>query len=494
MSRTSSAKKSASKVIDVKVKMYRHGLGDCFLLTFTRHGAPFTMLIDCGVLVGTEDGKGNMIKVVRDIAEATKQKAHQQPRLDVVVVTHEHADHVSGFLQAKSEFKKFSIGEVWLAWTEDPDNELANSLRAQRSARIAALKETSTRLQGLDDQASAALRDGIDAILGFFELEATGAATTGTTRQALDSIKERAPSVYCRPTDPPRNIPELDGVRFYVLGPPEDAKLLHRSNPSKRGKEVYEMALDITLEESFIAALNIEKEIDDPFAIDEICTPFDRAAGIPPEAAEHHPFFSRHYYGTAANNAVDWRRIDTDWLQTGADLALALDSDTNNTSLVLAIELVESGKVLLFAADAQVGNWLSWHDRSWSITDAGGNAVTVTAADLLARTVLYKVGHHGSHNATLREKGLEMMTHRDLVAMIPVDLDMAGRKRWKMPFPPLKGRLDEMTKGRVLIADKETQPPDSSSNPPLISKSEWTAFCGRVSSHQLAIEYTVVNS
>jgi hypothetical protein len=69
-----------------------------------------------------------------------------------------------------------------------------------------------------------------------------------------------------------------------------------------------------------------------------------------------------------------------------------LDSSTNNTSLVLAIELRESGKVLLFAADAQVGNWLAWQDLQF----ADGKEVAVTNADLLARTVFHKVGHHGS--------------------------------------------------------------------------------------------------
>jgi uncharacterized protein YfiM (DUF2279 family) len=38
----------------------------------------------------------------------------------------------------------------------------------------------------------------------------------------------------------------------------------------------------------------------------------------------------------------------------------------DNTSLVLAIELAD-GDVLLFAADAQVGNWLSWQDLTWSV-------------------------------------------------------------------------------------------------------------------------------
>ena len=59
-----------------------------------------------------------------------------------------------------------------------------------------------------------------------------------------------------------------------------------------------------------------------------------------------------------------WRRVDEDWLHVATDLALQLDSATNNTSLVLAIERIADGKVLLFPADAQEGNWLSWHDAS----------------------------------------------------------------------------------------------------------------------------------
>src|SRR5206468_2612149 len=120
---------------------------------------------------------------------------------------------------------------------------------------------------------------------------------------------------------------------------------------------------------------------------------------------------------------------DDDWLSASSELALQLDSDTNNTSLALAIELIGSGKVLLFPGDAQVGNWLSWHDLSWPREGAGDAAPRVTATDLLNRTVLYKVGHHASHNATLREKGLMLMTSPALVAMIPVNHPMALKKR-----------------------------------------------------------------
>lgn len=113
------------------------------------------------------------------------------------------------------------------------------------------------------------------------------------------------------------------------------------------------------------------------------------------------------------NNVNKWKTIDHDWLEQASRLALYLDTYTNNSSLVLAIELVKSGKVLLFAADAQTGNWLSWFDVKFENEQ-------VSTDYLLANTVFYKVGHHGSHNATL-VKGLESMTHKDLIAMIPVD-------------------------------------------------------------------------
>jgi hypothetical protein len=128
---------------------------------------------------------------------------------------------------------------------------------------------------------------------------------------------------------------------------------------------------------------------------------------------------------------------------------LQLDSLTNNTSLVLAIELAPGGDVLLFAADAQVGNWLSWQSLSWQV---GGK--TVTGPDLLKRAIFYKVGHHGSHNATLKEQGLEEMVNLR-VAMIPVDHDMAVKKRWgRMPLDELVAALAKQAKGVVLRVDQ----------------------------------------
>ncbi|MFO0840146.1 MAG: hypothetical protein U1D55_16685 [Phycisphaerae bacterium] len=174
------------------------------------------------------------------------------------------------------------------------------------------------------------------------------------------------------------------------------------------------------------------------------------------------PFFEERYGGPVlqaaakkspprAKHAADWRRIDDDWLGFAGPLALQLDSYTNNTSLVLAFELVRSRKVLLFVGDAQVGNWLSWHDKPLQVD---GRAVTAT--DLLKRTVFCKVGHHGSHNATLKDKGLELMTSDERIAFVPVEEKIAHEKKgWKeMPKNSLMKRLGELTAGRLLQSDE----------------------------------------
>ena len=132
-----------------------------------------------------------------------------------------------------------------------------------------------------------------------------------------------------------------------------------------------------------------------------------------------------------------------------------LRRNRNNTSLVLAIELTNTTprKVLLFPGDAELGNWLSWYTREWE--GAGANGETVKVEDLLRRTVFYKVGHHGSHNATLKGKGLERMNKPELIAFIPVDSKWADESEgWTHPAVNVLKALKKETDNRVFRTDK----------------------------------------
>jgi len=69
------------------VRVYRQGLGDCILVTVKRpNGDDFKLLIDCGVVLGTENAVDAMTRVVENLVHDTDQK------VDVIAITHEHWD------------------------------------------------------------------------------------------------------------------------------------------------------------------------------------------------------------------------------------------------------------------------------------------------------------------------------------------------------------------------------------------------------------------
>jgi hypothetical protein len=438
----------------VRIRMYRQGLGDCFLLTIPDGEERAHVLIDCGVLKGTAEASAKMKRVAQNIHETT------EGRLDVLVVTHEHWDHVSGFLQAADVFDDLHVGAVWLAWTEKPGDEIGQELRTRRARIRRAIAAAADHPAGAAANGPMRTALRLNALLEFYG--GLGAAGRPTTSRALEWVKGKAPVEYLYPAQATFDVPRASNVRIYVLGPPRDPAAIRKSRPSKAASEVYQLSGDISADLGFLAALEqMEEGQDRPDG------PFERWFSIPSPEARRHPLFEQHYLGADQS----WRSIEGDWLQAAERLALQLDSDTNNTSLALAFELKKSGRVLLFPGDAQVGNWLSWAPLSWTVPEANERR-TVTGKDLLARTVLYKVGHHGSHNATLREQGLELMTSEELVAMMPVNRETARSMGWNMPFPSLLARLEEKAKGRILDCDSGAP----SSNPGLLSNEQWQRF------------------
>ena len=431
------AKASASPMGKrARIRIYRHGLGDCILVQLQRKDrSDYKLLIDCGVALATQDAPAKVTAVVEDVVKETGGT------IDVLAITHEHWDHVSGFIQAEESFKKLNVREVWVAWTEDAKDALAQQLRKDHDRALAMLGASAARmaLAGQTDRATEIVN-----VVGLF-------GTAGQkTRTAFDKAKAMGKLRYWQPdaTQPSPNQQTSPihlgdpAVTIYALGPPHDAKLIRKTLQTTSDPETYELKLDRTEAFPTTLASLLEGGTSDP--------PFPTTVAIPIERARAMPFFQDNYW---ADKRAQWRRIDTDWLGAASDLALAMQSATNNTSLVLAIEF-DDGDVLLFAGDAQVGNWLSWQDRKWTI-----DGREVTGPDLLARTIFYKVGHHGSHNATLKAKGLAMMERLETAA-IPVDQIVAKKMRWEaMPFTTLIEELNRKTNGRTFRTDVPPEHP-----------------------------------
>ena len=516
----------------VKVRMYKKLLGDCFLIVVEgKEGAEDArahILIDCGVLQGTRGSKDLMTAAVNDIYETAGDKG-----LDLVVVTHEHYDHICGFQLADDIFAERKFEHLWLPWIDNPDDPDGKALQEQYGQAYAALAGMAARfgvatelddfeteqilgMAGFSGPLAVALDDGGGAGGGDLGVSGKGKTVRGSRKIYLNLKEWAGQTRYLSPGEVTRT-PGAIGLKTYVLAPPRDRALLGRALPSAQSPETY-FALAGEELGSTEPARNPSGDEKGP---DE--------QGICREAQSHSPFSPRHRWrnfvdlreadadaaGDAAAEAaasylrelyfadkrqgedfsadepLGHRRIDDAMRSTFSSLALKMDNNTNNTSLVLAFELPGRAGTMIFAADAQVGNWLSWEGVEFR-EEGKGDKLPVTSKDLLAEARLYKVGHHGSHNATLREKGLELMTHGDLVAMIPTDEEFAKRQSggWEMPAAHLNEALVRKTAGRILRGDRPAAEAVAMHRE-MTGKESAERFDTRIVDEDLYVEFTV---
>jgi hypothetical protein len=435
--------------INVNIKMFQVGeLGDCFLLKFKADDDECSVLIDCGSFRNSEKSESRLI----DIAGFIKDDLNNKP-LDVVVGTHQHNDHLSGYVHAGDVFTEVGIDNVWLSWLDDPKDGQAGKIAAGQRKVTEKLEQISEKIADKKNSSNHSLAaERINDILGFYGIK--DANDTNTEKKSkipavplmgINNLRKIGKNVAYLSPGSVLDLPKLPpgSVKVYVLGPPRDTNLLFDINPNKDETYDTKLAAISNLADGYLLAMtNFKGEVDP----EEKNFPFDKKH----EKLLSTDWFINSEYKSEANA---WRTIDDEWLDQAEQLSLYLDTYTNNSSLVLAFELVESGKVLLFVGDAQTGNWLSWKDIAWDKT----KVKTGFSLDyLLNNTVLYKVGHHCSHNATLKEYLDDKIIHKDLVAMIPVDRadpNITKKNGWKMPAVNLFKKLKEKTQNRVLMMD-----------------------------------------
>ena len=102
------------------IRAYDVGFGDCFLLTFHYAQSRRHVLIDFGSTAAARPGTPLDMTIAENIAEVTGGT------LDAVVVTHRHADHLSGFTTRDGKgpgdiIRKCARNAIIVQpWTEDP--------------------------------------------------------------------------------------------------------------------------------------------------------------------------------------------------------------------------------------------------------------------------------------------------------------------------------------------------------------------------------------
>jgi len=373
----------------IQIRMYRVGFGDCYLVSLPKEAEKSEtgynhILIDCGV--HAQGDIGTMEKVVDNITEVTDGS------LDIIIATHAHRDHISGFGKFADIFAKFKIREIWLPWTWDESNEKAAKLQESHAALLDNLYQHFQALGASADQ---------DAFNTTVNLRGN--------QQAIEQLKsgfgnEKVKVRYLKASDVLKSTDiSIPGLLVQILGPP--------------------------LSEDFLAQMNLPRGQGylraGPNGI------IERANIIQPFEPKWKADLDSLNFRLHENEEAKLQNMSSSSIN---DLAFALDQARNNESLVTLF--IFHNKYLLFPGDAQYGNWRGWLEDEKS------------SSDILSKINFFKIAHHGSHNATPKA-ALEKMSEGEFAAMVSTQ-----SMPWKsIPRIPLMSRLHEKTKKRIIRSD-----------------------------------------
>ena len=372
-------KKSASKRSPapdkLTLRVYNAGFGDCMLLTFHYPGFKRRVLIDFGSSSRPMNAAaGYMLKIALDIREQCRDAAGAA-KLDAVVVTHRHSDHLSGF-STKGDGPGKIIASlkpdvVIQPWTEDPDAQpgATSAPAATYTGGKPDTKAFVASLRNMQSVAEAVVRESRNSYLGLGKQSAGNLRFLGDVnlpnRSAVDNLMQmgrdaRAAYVNCGSASGLEAV--LPGVKVHVLGPP-------------------------TLEQT--DAIRKERARD-PQEFWQFCAYWRFQAGAGAALSGGRVFPKAEVYNLEKMPPRMRRFVsEAQKIRAGALLEIVRELDTamNNTSVILLFEVGETK--LLFPGDAQIENW------AYALQQP-------QFQELLKDVLVYKVGHHGSLNATPR--------------------------------------------------------------------------------------------
>jgi hypothetical protein len=369
----------------ISLRSYQVGFGDCFLLSVgysddtERH-----ILIDFGTTALLKSLKTTqaawMKKVADDIADRCNNK------LDIVIATHRHADHVRGLnpelvIQPWTEDPKIARdAEVRFNTLADPDKALVDRdgvEKASSQSFAASLnnmhwvsKSIFGEARNLSDinkfnqPISASLQEEIEFIADdniANESAVRNLASMGSKRIYINYRYDLNAEI--------KDI--LPEVKVTVLGPPTIEQ--HKGVKSETDKDA-EFWMFQAMHKNFWGMQSATSELTGKLISGE-AELFPGAPSDNVSVPSHDRWFVRQLRKIRATQLLGLVRI--------------LDDAMNNTSLILMFEI--GNYKLLFPGDAQIENW------EYSLKFAAEKDANLK---LIKETDLYKVGHHGSRNAT----------------------------------------------------------------------------------------------
>jgi hypothetical protein len=361
----------ATSPAKLRIRSYNVGFGDCFLLTFGyASGKPRNVLIDFGSTKQSASGpSGEMMAIAEKIREDCGGK------LQMVVATHRHADHISGFGgETGKVIASLEPDVVLQPWTEDPkldEDALGPAESNSGGGAMRARAAAATRLSAMQGMAAAALAQvphmrkapGMTKTAAD-QIEFLGKVNLANADSVQNLMTMGTKNIYTHFGKPLSLGRVLPGVKAEVLGPPtleQSAKISHQA--SKNEEEFWQFAA---------------RE-----AGSDGSTPVD--GGAPVDLFPGAPTARR------ISQEARWVRPRVNRMRGEELLAIvrSLDDVLNNTSVILLFEIGD--KRFVFPGDAQLENW------SYALHECDeADAIRARLAD----ACFYKVGHHGSLNAT----------------------------------------------------------------------------------------------